>query len=202
MILLGLVACGSESQPGPPFKRQNAHQADSGRDWWHWRTGYCAAGSVALGRHGRICLTARQAAGMLVAVIDDGIQRRDVLSGPWPYQQPQYADAKQACMAASRRRAPRSLTATGAPGCMRMRRLTPSVSTGPGGCPGGREVLMWCCSMSWSTCSPRRPPPQTCHPPAPPAGRRSGREAGYSNLLEHDTDWWPGTTAQGSSEPL
>ena len=31
---------------------------------------------------------------MLLPVIDEGNQRRDVLSGPWPHQQPRYADAK------------------------------------------------------------------------------------------------------------
>ena len=28
-------------------------------------------------------------------MIDEGKQRRDVLSGPWPNQQPRYADAKE-----------------------------------------------------------------------------------------------------------
>jgi hypothetical protein len=31
---------------------------------------------------------------MLLPVTDDSNQRRDVLSGPWPHQQPRYADAK------------------------------------------------------------------------------------------------------------
>ena len=37
---------------------------------------------------------------MLLPMIDEGKQRRDVLSGPWPHQQPRYADPEQACMAA------------------------------------------------------------------------------------------------------
>ncbi len=31
---------------------------------------------------------------MLLPMIDEGKQRRDVLSGPWPHQQPRYADPK------------------------------------------------------------------------------------------------------------
>ena len=106
-------------------------------------------------------------------MVDDGKQRRDVLAGPWPHQQPRYADAKASLHGSLREVREVLLGKLDAPG------RVPWWTRSP-------DVVLFNVLVHVLTETSRH----AGHADILREQLDGAAGTAYSNLSEHDTDWW------------